>query len=130
MLTAGPPSMSDGWQRPGGPASGGAALLHAVQGSVAPPSPAPASPAHGTATVQLQGCPMHDVVLESCALHTFGSTCEGVVVKSPGHPNPVPDELPEAPLLDPLDAPELDPLDPPELDDPLELPPSPALLDV
>jgi hypothetical protein len=57
--------MRVGWQSPGGPASGGAALLQALHGSVAPPSFAPASPAHGTSTVQLQGCPMHDVVLES-----------------------------------------------------------------
>lgn len=89
--------------------------------SPAPASVAPASPWQGTSTVQLHGWPPHDVVLASCGPHTFGSTVDGVVVKLPGHPRPVPDELPEEPLLDPLDPPEPEPpelLDPPELEDP------------
>jgi hypothetical protein len=72
-------------------------------------------PMHGTSTVQLHGAPMQDVVLASWGMQTFGSTVEGVVVKSFGQPTLAPDELPEPP---PLVDPDPEPLDPPELLEP------------
>jgi hypothetical protein len=59
---------------------------------------------------------MHEVVVASWGAHTVGSTCDGVVTKSPGHPNPLPEELLDIPLLDPLEPP--DPLELEELEVP------------
>jgi hypothetical protein len=115
-------------QNPAGDAPAGAAPLHqSMHGCPSPASVAPASAKHGTSTIQLHGLPMHEVVLASWALHTPGSTRDGVVVNPFWHPKPEPEELPELELVPPLELPvpellpllpELDPSDPPG---PLEL---------
>ncbi len=103
-------------QKPEDDAPDGAAAAHqAMQGGLVVPASGGGCPVpmHGTSTVQLHGLPMQDVVVASCGMHTFGSTAEGVVVKSFGQPTLAPEELPEPP---PLDEPE------PEPPEPLELP--------
>lgn len=103
----------------GGTPGGAVAAHQPMQGGFVVPASGGGCPVpmHGTSTVQLQGLPMQDVVVASCGMHTFGSTTEGVVVKSFGQPRVAPEELPEPP---PLDEPDPELPEPPEL---LELPP-------
>lgn len=120
-----PPSTGCTVQNPAAGAPSGDALLHRSMQGWVPISPASAgSPEHGTSTIQLQGVPMHDVVLASCATQSVGSTGEGIVAKPPGHPKPDPDELPDPPELPP----ELEPE--PSLSPPESLPPPSAPLTI
>lgn len=119
-MKAGPPSTAPSvvQKLDDGAPEGAVAAHQAMQGGFVVPASGGGCPVpmHGTSTVQLHGLPMHDVVLASCGMHTFGLTAEGVVVKSFGQPRVAPDELPEPP---PLDEPEPELPEPPEL---LELP--------
>ncbi|HEY5244755.1 MAG TPA: hypothetical protein VIJ60_03730, partial [Acidimicrobiales bacterium] len=85
----------------GGTPGGAVAAHQPMQGGFVVPASGGGCPVpmHGTSTVQLQGLPMQDVVVASCGMHTFGSTTEGVVVKSFGQPRVAPEELPEPPEL-------------------------------
>jgi hypothetical protein len=115
--TAGPPSRIWTVQNGDIVAPGGAVAAHqAMQGGLDVPASGLGCPVpmQGSSAVQLHGLPMHAVVEASCGMHTLGSTGEGVVVKSFGHPTEAPDELPDPPELLELSGPGVGDVCPPQ----------------